>query len=60
VKKLRVPRIKQQILEKKPKLEAQSGENNRADIAAQLRKMRKSLEWGIVEVAKQVGISSAF
>jgi DNA-binding transcriptional MerR regulator/quercetin dioxygenase-like cupin family protein len=61
VKKLSVPGIKQQMLEKKPKSAAESGLNNhKPDIGAQLRKMRKSLDRGIVEVAKQAGISPGF
>lgn len=61
VKKLSVPGIKQQMLEKKPKNAAESGLNNhKPDIGAQLRKMRKGLDRGIVEVAKQAGISPGF
>jgi DNA-binding transcriptional MerR regulator/quercetin dioxygenase-like cupin family protein len=60
VKKLSVPGIKQQMLEKNPKLAAESSLNHQSDIGAQLRKMRKSQGRGIVEVAKQAGISPGF
>jgi DNA-binding transcriptional MerR regulator len=60
VKKLSVPGIRQQMLQKKPNSEAQSGVNHKPDIGAQLRKMRKSLDRGIVDAAKQAGISPGF
>jgi DNA-binding transcriptional MerR regulator len=60
VKKLSVPGIKQQMQQKKPTSEGQSGVNHKPDIGAQLRKMRKSLDRGIVQAAKQAGISPGF
>ncbi len=60
VKKLSVPGIKQQMLGKRLKGAPNSGLHHNADIGAQLRKMRKSQGRGIVEVAKQAGISSGF
>jgi DNA-binding transcriptional MerR regulator/quercetin dioxygenase-like cupin family protein len=59
VKKLSVPGIKK-VLSKTPEADSLSTADKQPDIGSKLRKMRKSLNLGIVEAAKQAGISPGF
>jgi DNA-binding transcriptional MerR regulator/quercetin dioxygenase-like cupin family protein len=59
VKKLSVPGIKK-VLSKASPVDSQSSADKQPDIGSKLRKMRKSLNLGIVEAAQRAGISPGF
>ena len=59
VKKLSVPSIRKELRGSAPSAGVEVPENNRV-IGSKLRKMRKSLNLGVVEAADRAGISSGF
>src|SRR5215468_122531 len=59
VKKLSVPSIRKELNGSRPPAPAQAARADR-DLGSKLRKMRKSLNLGVVEAAKRAGISSGF
>jgi DNA-binding transcriptional MerR regulator len=59
VKKLSVPSIRKELNGSRPPAPAQAARADR-DLGSKLRKMRKSLNLGVVEAVKRAGISSGF